>query len=714
MRLITLLSINRKQVFLTIATSLSIADVVINRYFGNVFGFFDPSRLLIGLALALLISLGLLFISNKYLNKFWKGIDPQKKKVFALSSLLLAVLFLLIYPPNNPAFTQDHTLVIQATGLRNDASQDSNIEILKIRYATGVSVPSEVYSMTPDWSTQAGSLLSNGSGDSAIGLTGEMPGGVIINLRYSSTAGIAAISWDGKEQLVDLYAPQDKVIIPLILGTGFTELSLINQMGTIVFWLFYLAGLFFIILLGMIILRLVFGEQRSDRVISLLAGTILFGLFISLKMSYLDFTAPRTYNDTLSYVVTAVHSLLSSSFWLGLRPFTYPLLLSLLNVNQGNYNSLEMMQLVSVVQAWISVICWGFLAFTIAQISKQEIFRPFIFGSIILFSVTPEITLWDFSVLSESLTLSCFVLMLASWIWLFIFFAKPEKPGIRWLFLAVSLLSTLLYVFTRDSNIYLVLICSITFLAASFFIKHFKVLRQVTLLFCVLSIGIYFFHSFSLSTGDRWQVFLYDQLAMRILKSDSATQFFIDQGLPDSEKLRATAKMTPGEYQPIFNSDPELKPVRDWVARDSKQVYIKYLLNDLPGTLVTPLLKYNKLVNSNNLEYRSPKYGVLPISSQINRVAYVLYNQQTLTLLITGLLVVFGLVYFLVRKPGPVWLVLLAVILTMYPAMGLIWYAEPMEIERHALQIGIQFRLVGLILFLFLLQEILTLPSKRR
>lgn len=157
----------------------------------------------------------------------------------------------------------------------------------------------------------------------------------------------------------------------------------------------------------------------------------------------------------------------------------------------------------------------------------------------------------------------------------------------------------------------------------------------------------------------------------------------------------------------MYKFDPELEPVRDWVARDSKQVYIRYLLDNLPGTLITPLLNYNKLINSTNLEYRSPKYGVLPISTQISRIASVLYNQHTLVLLMTGLLVIAGLIFFLIRKPEPVWLVLAAVILTTYPAMGLIWYAEPMEIERHALQIGIQFRLTGLIVILFLLAEII-------
>jgi hypothetical protein len=699
---------NRNHYPITILASLALAYVAINQYYGNSFGFFDPSRLLTGLALAILLSFGMLFFAFKFLLKGWANLEPQKRKVFLLSSLLLALLFLLIFPPNSPALNQDHTLTLRATGTKNEASQDSNIEILKIRYANGVSLPVEALSMTPDWSTQDGSLISNGCEDSAITLSGKMPGGIILNLRYSSSAGIAAVSWDGEEQLIDLYAPQEKVILPLVLGTGLTELSLINQVVTIIFWLLYLAGLFFIIILTMVILRLLFGVQRSDRVICLLASAILFGLFIYLKLSYLDFLAPRVYNDTLSYVITAEHSLLSASFWLGLRPFTYPLFLSLLNVNQGNYTSVEMMQVVTTAQAWISIFCWASLAISVSQAIRQEILRPLVFGCILMFSVTPEISLWDFSVISESFTLSCFALMLAVWIWLFTFFAKPEKPGIRWLFLALSLLATLLYVFTRDSNIYLVLICSITFLAASLFIKHFKPLRQVTLIFLVLSMGIYFFHSFSLSTGDRWQVFLYDQLAMRILKSETATQFFVENGLPDSQKLRSTANMTPGEYQPIYKSDPELGPVREWVARDSKRVYISYLLDDLPGTLVTPLLKYNKLLNSNNLEYRNPKYGVLPISSQIDRLVSILYNQNTLALLITGLLAIAGLIYFLIRNPGPVWLVLLAVILTMYPAMGLIWHAEPMEIERHALQIGIQFRLAGLIVFLFLAQEIYT------
>ena len=41
------------------------------------------------------------------------------------------------------------------------------------------------------------------------------------------------------------------------------------------------------------------------------------------------------------------------------------------------------------------------------------------------------------------------------------------------------------------------------------------------------------------------------------------------------------------------------------------------------------------------------------------------------------------------------WVVILALVVSIYPLMFIVWHGNPQEIERHALQIAVQLRLAG-------------------
>ena len=60
------------------------------------------------------------------------------------------------------------------------------------------------------------------------------------------------------------------------------------------------------------------------------------------------------------------------------------------------------------------------------------------------------------------------------------------------------------------------------------------------------------------------------------------------------------------------------------------------------------------------------------------------------------------------RAVEPLWLVLSALLLNLYPLMFMVWHGDPMEIPRHAVQIGIQFRLAGWIAVLLFLDHLFT------
>ncbi len=83
---------------------------------------------------------------------------------------------------------------------------------------------------------------------------------------------------------------------------------------------------------------------------------------------------------------------------------------------------------------------------------------------------------------------------------------------------------TLLYSFTRDTNLYFVFICGLLFVILAWLKKKDKTQRIFYSIYAVIVIGLFAFQSYSVSSGNRWQVLIYDHLALRLLKGRSGNQ----------------------------------------------------------------------------------------------------------------------------------------------------------------------------------------------
>ncbi len=53
------------------------------------------------------------------------------------------------------------------------------------------------------------------------------------------------------------------------------------------------------------------------------------------------------------------------------------------------------------------------------------------------------------------------------------------------------------------------------------------------------------------------------------------------------------------------------------------------------------------------------------------------------------------IVYWRSQDTNPIWLLVSIFMVSLYPLMFLVWHGNPLEIERHAAQIGVQVRLMG-------------------
>ncbi|MCX8024097.1 MAG: hypothetical protein N3A60_02715 [Thermanaerothrix sp.] len=426
-----------------------------------------------------------------------------------------------------------------------------------------------------------------------------------------------------------------------------------------------------------------------------LAYLEVWGLFLALKKTFGFSEAQRTFYDAYSYVVVAEKPLASAAFWMADRPFSLPLLYKVLGVTTANYNDSGAMYRVATAQRWLSIFAWSALAVTVALSLRQRWIRLLGFAIILLFSLALEVSLWDFLLLSESLSFSFFALVLAGWLALLKMgghqFRGASLLGDTLMVINVCFMG--LYSFTRDSNLYFLLIAAVVF--ALYLVLRWRTLHLrwpfVGLILGILVLlGI---QNYTLIHGNRWQIHIYDNLKVRIMPDSQVRAFFVNAGLPLTPRFLEIQALSQRQYQVAMFTEPALQPVREWIEEKGRATYLVYLLSRPLPTLLEPLRHAYQLFNGNNTEYRRP---IGPLSRRLELVDALMYPRWMGILgafLLLGLGGAIG--YWRGQDINPIWVLILILMASLYPLMLLVWHGNPLEIERHAAQIGIQVRLMG-------------------
>jgi hypothetical protein len=447
--------------------------------------------------------------------------------------------------------------------------------------------------------------------------------------------------------------------------------------------------------------------KHKGTALVILAYLVLLGVFLALKWSYPSFYPLKEYRDTASYAATAEKPLTSLAFWAGERAFTLPLLYKLVGVNSQNIKTQAAMVVVANWQAWISILSWAALGLAIAQRMRQRWLGAAAFGLVLAFSLVYDISKWDRMMLSESLSFSLLALLLAGWMWMLELTANHHRSAKAYALLAGVGVTSVLYSFTRESNLYFVVIAAAVFAAAAL-LGRFKLSRFFTLAYLGMAVVLFLAQNASINAGNRWQVFIYDHLAYRIIPNPVALAYFVQAGLPVSDQLLQIPTMRGYVYQALLFTDPAMEPVRQWTDAHGKATYFGYLVAHLNISLRQPLSYAAQLLNG-TMAYGDPdtvklfpKFpaslraitnGLFPIlSRRFAALAYVILVALTAWALLRG------------WGRGP-WWVAAVILISMYPLMLVVWHGDPMEIERHALQIAIQFRLVLWLILLLALDH---------
>jgi hypothetical protein len=277
---------------------------------------------------------------------------------------------------------------------------------------------------------------------------------------------------------------------------------------------------------------------------------------------------------------------------------------------------------------------------------------------------------WTTQILSESLSMSFLFFWLASFLWL----SKRREKRI----LALHIVITLLFCFTRDSWIYILLCFYLMVLILVLFSD--KSLLKYSLVMLVTGVVIFFVQGELSRIGQRTKLPLANSMVLRVMPDYRYYAWFKARGMPDGKKIRKYLSVLDvskedkrSDFYSLY-SDPVYIPFLGWCAGEGSTRYIEFLTTHPSYTLLLrePPGKLNRIW-AVNVDYVSKVNGYSVLAEKF----FPFFTPVSIVISVILLMLI-----FLKRKdPGLLYPVILAV--TFAINIFLLYNADTMEVERH-------------------------------
>lgn len=278
---------------------------------------------------------------------------------------------------------------------------------------------------------------------------------------------------------------------------------------------------------------------------------------------------PLAYPDTDSYLRL---SFLGNTE----RLWTVPLVWNLLPAND----------LREAAQVIAGIVAWSWLAVTVAGLVEDRWVRRIGVAVVLIIGLVPQVTGWDSTLLSESLSIS---LLVISIVLLLRTFVRPTPALMIGCLAAITL-----WTFSRQINVLMYL--SLLPFALLYMWRRGVVRRHPWILVAVVLIGGW--GAYAITRPSQQGLFHWNALQIledRIAPDPAALQFFESHGLPRDPMITAERGAFPGGSSPLFE---DLSVMR-WVDNDFKPTYVSYLLRHLGHTIGSPLSSAAQAISNN-------------------------------------------------------------------------------------------------------------------
>ncbi len=430
--------------------------------------------------------------------------------------------------------------------------------------------------------------------------------------------------------------------------------------------------------------------------VNLLALAILAGMIVFRLTSYGNLNLSVANTDTGSYIkggTTPIFSLTKS------RLFTTNLLYYWADVQDCEIQAISYPALrtetyravqpcfdrIVFFQNVLSIIAWSTLALLVSKNLSGGYEKLLAVSLIAAFGFTPSIADWDSVLGSESLTFSLFAISAALIIEICFFIAAEAKINKRSMLISgLAMAALILWAFTRDANIYtLVVLFAVSILAIVVFPhirKNKKLIFLVTAVFIVTVIGLQ-----SAMLSMRWKTPMSNVFNDLILPHPARVEFMQTLGMPDPASA---------EYS-------------TWFSENAPRAYARFLLFH-PGYTLTSFTSELGGIFSENIQpyFYSEKTPARAALIAVNDVLH----PKTYLIFILDILLMIGLLFSLFRRKNKnfttwVWLgtwLFLSASLTL--AVG--FFADSIGVTRHTMFAVELFRLMTWLFLIILFDQV--------
>jgi hypothetical protein len=437
---------------------------------------------------------------------------------------------------------------------------------------------------------------------------------------------------------------------------------------------------------------------------------------------------PVWWNDSADFLASAHTGLFSVERWAGPRTAAAPLVLSLARFDPGTYVGW---------QAAIAVACWAALATSVWMVMGAGRARWVGPLAVVAFACTRPVTMWERSVLSESLAASALALTLAAVLQLARGVSKggfrgsrgpadagsahtvrpAESTPIAWRVVAV-LAASALWLITRDSHAAVVLIAAVA-VGVGLVVAEWRgrgrpaddgsrerdrAVGGLILLACWLFTlgGVAWVAA---SHGHRYVYPLRNVFEARVLPYPDRVAWFAGHGMPQAERFTGPDAPAPavsgGGDAPVVlvaDDEPDMQEWRAWVAQHGRGALAAWMATH-PAYLVTEPLRDPERT-FNNAEGDRSFYAPAD-QREVPLVTDVLAPDRWVALAV----VVVAAAWATRRRHwgSPLLLVGAGTVALALPHALISWHTDGMEAARHLMMPALQLYLGALLMVLGIL-----------
>ncbi len=509
--------------------------------------------------------------------------------------------------------------------------------------------------------------------------------GDIVTLEFfgGPNEGTIQIDWDGHLSKVELYHEKEQKY-----SYDFVQAPPVRLP-------FYIA---FFILLWMILIAVteicLIPERRNSLQTFILVSACVFIIFRIFQ--FISSGSEWITVDTQAYIGLSKYSIrdillgrkycYKENYCLN-RPVLIPLYYKFFSGN---------IPMVSKANLVISILSWLYLVYASGKCLRLDRMKKISAVILLGLGCCPNITRWDKMALSESLTISLIIQMIAGWLLLM----KDSDWKIK--NMVIFGLTTILTIFSRDSSLWTTAISTIL-LAILLFKKENRhkniILCSVIVLFSLLNL---------LTVGNRWLYSFYNTFSIRILNDPQAVEFFKDNGMPNPPDLPQIKGIEHLQANDLFMSE-EFKPLRNWIDSNAKRVYAKWCLNSVYGIIQD---SWYSLFEHETFEQNDYRFKPIGFSSLMPDTIskFLMLNIPGIFYILIG--IVSGCLA--VDNKQREWYFPISLILFSFILGILVYLSDAYDMERHLIVVSIPMKISGWLAIFYLLDNLqIKIPARQ-